>query len=562
MPLPVLLLCFQALPPQFFLSPLPGDTSYLDLPDFGGSPAGPVTRAWAGELTTDRAPDVVLLRGTEVVLLPGPDLYEAALRLPAVANDATIVRGATLSHVATVGAEGLRVWTIDEATQPPGFSATVVDGGANWAGARRVRSFDLNGDTDPDYVGLAADNRTMRVKLSGAGDYQDVAAFTPARAPIDFVIYDRDADGTYEIAVVHVLGLEIFSVTGTQLAAHLASQGSDALVPVRRQAGAPVELAWIRRNTAAGTRYLQLVGPAGLSATTLDLGAMEVAGLAAADFDLDGDEDLALSQRASQALLVLENLTDASAPVAMPFSLVAGVGVHHVATGDVGSADPMNSAAPLWRDIDSDGDLDLLAGIERDQRMLCFRNGAVPSTRPGATHVHVIDGVAETGTDAQLFLDVEYLGGATGPNLKLEVALWERGNVEDTTQSAAIDHQLIAVTEAATIYPVVFDLPGTANGIQSMYAVTIRTVVQAEGATVPFAAGPASTFQFVSTESDPDAPPYFTAIVGSGVPVIVPAYPPGGGEALPGGRDIGVIVPVPDLPDVTPGELPKAPAAP
>ena len=55
MTLPVLLLCLQALPLQLFQSPLPGSTSYLDLPDLGGSPTGPITRAWAGDLTSDRA---------------------------------------------------------------------------------------------------------------------------------------------------------------------------------------------------------------------------------------------------------------------------------------------------------------------------------------------------------------------------------------------------------------------------------------------------------------------------------------------------------------------------
>ena len=265
-------------------------------------------------------------------------------------------------------------WYENTAGDGSAWTIRAVDSTMN--GARGIAVADVDGDGDPDIVASAEfdDKVVFYENLAGTGltwteTQINVALFDGGS---NIVIVDLDGDGKLDVAGV-------------------AEQASNVV--------------WWRNSAGDGSSWTEnFVSPSLASAY----------GIAAADFDFDGDIDLVTAGRASQRADWWENLGDGSSWLQHPIETMTGAG-RSVAVGDVngdGWIDvTMNTDGRLewWRneaihrntpflqtrdvdlssggafdlkaaDLDRDGDLDLVGNGKTADRVVAYRNTAGDGT--------------------------------------------------------------------------------------------------------------------------------------------------------------------------------------
>ncbi|HVS17402.1 MAG TPA: hypothetical protein VMT18_02295, partial [Planctomycetota bacterium] len=178
-----------------------------------------------------------------------------------------------------------------------------------------------------------------------------------------------------EIAARSNLGVRVHSRTGTVLFAQLTGTTEHDMAVVRPYVArvAPyttvetLDKLAIVAPDSSDDEIFRLYGSAG-NEQAFSLGEIGVVGMHAGDYDQDGDFDLAISQRSSHRLYILDNLSYSQAvgekDAADPTFTSDANDRSELRIGEVGSAAmPNNTAQPLLADLTGDGLTDVLMGV-------------------------------------------------------------------------------------------------------------------------------------------------------------------------------------------------------
>ena len=172
---------------------------------------GTFGRAVSARLTPDPQPELVLVDGDRLVVLA--DCFEkfapSVLSLQALELDVVPGAGAGgVDRVAAVTASGLVF--VDHDAFANVFTWTFAGAGP-WAGARSVRSADLDGDGLADLVGVSADGLSVTTLLGSAGggfvDGPSLEVVNPIRACVPL---EWDGDAGLELGFLTDLGVEVY----------------------------------------------------------------------------------------------------------------------------------------------------------------------------------------------------------------------------------------------------------------------------------------------------------------------------------------------------------------
>ncbi|MGE3351763.1 MAG: hypothetical protein AB7O84_08490 [Planctomycetota bacterium] len=370
-------------------------------------------------------------------------------------------------------------------TQP---TASTVAGSSS-ASARQVRVGDLGGGRG-DIVCLNSTGTKVTVFYVAGG-----SATWSAPAGVEcYAVETLDiGGGPRRIFVAASDGLYQLASNVSGPASRVESTSEDAtagfLAVVRLNSGDAEEIAWAFKSN--GDDIVRLYPRAiGSGQGDLDMEDIDIVGLAAGDFDGNGDDELVISQQYRQCFAVLLNQEN--------------FGNHYFSTGLFEGAwvrlqDPNgtengwsestayggNELQPVVTDIDGDGDSDLLAIVEgvasagggtqdeivwiespfkdADLQMLVPLEGGESNLFPGVTLL-----------EAQVEADTTYANGTNTPYTHSQVITWdlawnattgthERGDVaeaDDEVQMPAESDEVLMDLSASTPQAPFFDYGG------------------------------------------------------------------------------------------------------
>ncbi len=531
------------------LQALPGTPSVSVIP----SATATFTRCVAGELSGDLLPEVAILRGSEVLLAFGPGLYDAVLTLPRPANDLAVLPAAIANAKGTlllVNSLGLQRVTFDASTD--GFTTTNLATG-DWADALLVRVADLDGDGDQDIVGLKSNRRDLLFLIGQGGVYSPFPGFSVPQDVFDAVPFDRNGDGICEIGLRSATAVAVFDAGGALLAYHSVAPGGASSAIARVREGNVDELAWVYRPSSAADQVLRMLRASGLS-STLAIGPKGVVAMASGDFDGDADVDLLLSQQDTHDLLLhVHTSTGTGSP---PIYFGTSVSdLYPVPNGGAGSASG-NLAWPVFVDVDLDGDLDLAQPVQQTSDLFVFRTraedeGLLQPTIDAESTYFTFDGSAPSPLTFDVIMPTANVSAAT----HIEYTLWKKPSAALPTEAAAVSTKLYTLHPGVTRYTIAIDIPEPGNGFTAIYFFTQRLVT---GGTSPTNVFPGSAFAFFmrANQSSQENEDYAVGLTGSGPLIVIPTEQVEGGIIIDT-RDIGVVVPEPDVPDTEEGKTPK-----
>ncbi len=505
--------------------------------------SGPFGRCVSARLTPDAIPDAVVLDGLEPVVLIDADPRFAPFELPLAALDLDRVRGAGpggRDALAVVDAGGLRLVRFD----PPSWSFVVdpIAAGA-WAGARKVRAADLNGDGLDDLLGVAADGSTLLQLLAqgSPATFQSGGSAATAFEVRQMCTLQWNADPGLEVAVLSNWGIQVLEPEGTLLAQWPAVMPGGTMARLRQAGQATDRLAWITAWAPPAQQWLMTLAPGGAVNDLLDLGALDAFAAVGGDYDLDGDDDLLVSHHFSNELIWFENQRGSSNPLGPSFALLQQQ-MTLFRVGPPGAGATLNQAWPVVDDLDSDGDLDLLYAAETSMTLELLRGeevaeqAFVPSPTSGTWQV--------TSPSAPGHLILSF---AAPPTLHpqathLEVDVWRRPSLSGAFEASGILHQELALPAS---WPLQLDLalPETGLGFPRIYAIELRQV-QANAAGQVVRAFPPFCGYFAMD------PPTVTALAGEPqtlTQMVVSAIMPASGPTEVGGICVRRIMGPPPL---------------
>ncbi|MFN0244800.1 MAG: hypothetical protein ACKVWV_18085 [Planctomycetota bacterium] len=364
-----------------------------------------ITRSVAGEFTHDGIRSAVTLGGDTVCFVYGPFAHvsTAAVPFPGPVNDIdTLTQGGVdrRDAVVGVGSFGL-VTSFLLGTDPDEFASDEAILGA-WQGARMVRSRNINADGSPDFVGVAADGKTVIVRQNTIGSNTFVestfSCFQPEGSSSevhDVVLAQWDFDADLEIALRTDHGLEVYDKDGTPRRKH-ATPGhhGDAIVAFQGVPGGPEVIAWLVTNAAQNGQDLYasrgtIVPPLQYQgALTFGDGVT----MASADANADGRGDLVVARRGTYRPYLLRNSAESTtgpyfagctAPTPSADFGVLTLG-GSLADPEIEQPADVNEALPLWTDFSNDGIPDLYVPIETSNTFAILDGAATPQS-PGMT---------------------------------------------------------------------------------------------------------------------------------------------------------------------------------
>lgn len=344
-----------------------GDIKHVIEP---GSGSTPYRRTLSGDFDADGNPDVLYQRGNSWDAILGPALYEARQSAIASPIDCDVLRHAEGDRWITLETTGLRErrMAYDVAGAPRWTWTSNVVGGTAWAGASRVRIWSDDG-LEHFVVGLNG-NTVVISKCLLAEDgsslespWPSLPSFVLAQTEpvVGIALFDRNGDGTPELAVRRATRLDIYSITtGARVAFHIEGAGwtANCEAVVRHQGLAQQWLAIISNSTTnPGVQRSAVVGLDGVRSLQL-MTNYDVGAITAARHDSDGLDDLVISCTTHYNLHVVANT--GGAPDASGYA-----GPSFVPTSASTVFCPVspyalpNQATPLAHDFDLDGDIDL-----------------------------------------------------------------------------------------------------------------------------------------------------------------------------------------------------------
>ena len=327
----------------------------------GTSPANRFTRAVTGRFNDDPQLDVfVRRRGAQLYV--NSSMWDAALAIPGVIRGLARLGGTSSTGrdelLVTTGA-GLRAWTRDSAAGE--FVSREIGDDELWGNVMLLTSADLDGLHGDDVVGVSLDGSQAMILLSlGEGTFAPEIVFPLPEAPLGVVACDFGLTGSMSIAFLGPTSVYVTNNVGSPRYT-VPAPGSAVATVVRDGVGE--SLVWIQR---VGQEDVLRVFDHDLVLSESELGNLDAVGIAAWDFDLDGDDDLAVSHRTSWDLRILTNEAGA-------FDVVAP---QLVVTGPPGAADT-NSAWPAIGDLDGDGDDDVFVPVQADEMIFVLLKDAI-----------------------------------------------------------------------------------------------------------------------------------------------------------------------------------------
>jgi len=198
-----------------------------------GSNTSPYRRTLAGDFDADGNPDVLYQRGSTWDLVLGPAVYEARYNAVASPVDCDVLRHEDGDVWITLEPDGLHERRLSyNATATPRWTwaPTTAQGNA-WVGASRVRIWG-NGGLENFVVGLKGNTvivNTCSFPAEGwTLNWNSLPSFVmPQTEPVvGIALFDRDGNGTPELAVRRASRLDIYSITtGARLAFHVEGAG-------------------------------------------------------------------------------------------------------------------------------------------------------------------------------------------------------------------------------------------------------------------------------------------------------------------------------------------------
>lgn len=463
---------------------IPGDPTYGT---FGGQAESfPLSGTWPEEtifgrsliaqLTSDQVADAVVLVGTRLVILSGPDVYAAVIDPARRVIDAAVLPGMSpdgRDALAVTAQRGLSLAWWDEENDKLGQRLLSAP---DWDGTLLVRSADLDQSGTVDLVGLGDDGRTVRSLLAddpAGSSFSEGTGFVLGGSATELLPLQWDGSGPLELAFLTDLGLEVYDRLGNLLELFEFFGPGDVLVVLHESRLGYDRLAWVNTGADDASQFLWVIDQTGVEGP-LQGGPLEVVSGAAADYDMDGDDDLFLVHRTNHEALYLENLHTAAQPLGPTFS--AGIdGLSFFNLGPPGP-NPSQGGWPSFGDLDGDGDPDLFVPVQSTGTAHVLSGETVPHE---AYLPEVLESEFEVFgpiTNGELTLIVKEPDVIPPGNLELELAIWQQ---EDGVRggNAPVSYDL-HYFPLGTGWPprLTFELPETEHYFASIYHLELRMV--------------------------------------------------------------------------------------
>ncbi len=336
-------------------------------------PGGNATygRTLTGDFDGDGNPDVLYQRGTVWDVAIGVGVYEARMESLDSPLDCDVMRHQDRDRWLTLGAAGLETRRMHfvGGTDPWQWMNDAASS-TGWAGASRVRVWSDDG-LEQFVVGLNASSSAILVEkcnLSLNGDTATWSAFasiaiSQTEPVVGIELFDRNGDGTPELAVRRAARLDIYSIiTGARVAFHNEGAGWSAatMAPIRHAGVAQQWLALLSNSTTPGLQRFATVGLDGVRNGKY-LTGRALRAVVAADVSGDGLDDTVWSSSAHYDLTVVTNtggVPDANG-YAGPVYLEESESTIAYPTTPIPPSMLPNHGTPWVSDFDLDGDIDV-----------------------------------------------------------------------------------------------------------------------------------------------------------------------------------------------------------
>lgn len=363
-----LALSIAALPPLSNAAPVHIRKSIAP-PSGGGSPT--YGRTLTGDFDGDGNPDVLYQRGAMWDVAIGVGLYEARMESLDSPLDCDVMRHQDGDRWLTLGATGLELRRMQFVGGSNPWQWTgEAESSAGWAGASRVRVWSDDG-LEQFVVGLNASSSAILVEkcnLSVLGDTASWSAFTSltisqTEPAVGIELFDRNGDGTPELAVRRAGRLDIYSIiSGARVAFHNEGAGWSAasMASIRHAGVAQQWLALLSNSNTPGLQRFVTVGSDGVrNGKYLTDRALHA--VVAADVSGDGLDDMVWSSSAHYDLAVVTNtggVPDGNG-YAGPVFVAASESTVEYPEDALSPPTLPNHGTPWVSDFDVDGDIDV-----------------------------------------------------------------------------------------------------------------------------------------------------------------------------------------------------------
>ncbi len=434
---------------------------------------GSFTRTDSGDLDGDAVPDVVVLDGTQPVILFAVDEWVSQVPSSVVANDLAVVRGiapVAVDDIAVVGPAGLtRLWFDATSEQ---FVSVLADATA-WVGAKVVVAGDVDGDGDDDLVGIGADGTTILRKQNNVTGLISLPSFVTSAQASDLVLLQWDLDLPLEIAVLNANGVEILDDTGAPATSWTHPLAGGAITRLKQAGQARDRLAWITVWAPPAQQLLMVLAQGGAT-DIVDLGALDTIAIENGDYDLDGDDDLLISHRVSHELVWLENERSPTSPSGPSFTANPD-GTKLFRVGPPATQAPMNDARPLLADLDLDGDLDVFFPCEQTMFYEVLRGEARNEAQWRPTTGVTVWQDPAPGVPATLTFPISSPVQASAAQDEFEIEIWRRSHLGTWLDQDIVSSTYVARPASGSV-SVTVAIPETSAVFEDVYMIQVRTV--------------------------------------------------------------------------------------
>ncbi len=239
--------------------------------------------------------------------------------------------------------------------------------GAN-SGPDSLVAADVNGDSQPDLVVVLNNQNQVRAYINTGGAFSQGAQTGTGAEPVSLKAADLDNDGDTDFVVANRDG-NSFSVITNSAGAFSSSSFAAGTEP---RDAAPIDLNGDGLFEVAVSNHddrsitIHAAGSYGITQTIFVNAVTRPEGLAVADFDGDGDSDLAAA------------LSDDAFSLAATYTNTAG----SLATGPSAITNGANSGDIIAADFDLDGDADLITA-NQDSNNVSVMDNTGGSFAPG-----------------------------------------------------------------------------------------------------------------------------------------------------------------------------------
>lgn len=324
------------------------DGSFIAGPDL---PLEPFHGIDAVDLDGNLTPEVVVLRGSSLIVYPDPDINDTYV---VVAEDAlSFAAGSKDDGPVLVFTSPAGLFSV--AFEEQAYTVELLSDSTLWRSASTVRVDDKEGLVGVDLL----QHTFFFSEFTGSGAGLPQVLFTLGPAMRDVRLLDWDGVGTREIAILTSNGLQLRSRSGAVFFARGALVPGDAIAVVRSSPQSD-GLAWVTRNNSGQALLLLFhFSFAGAYQGPTALGSEVFASASSADIDGDGDGDLVLARTSTSTIDIVENR---SAPGTWtppsPPSGAFGAGISAQIDLGLGADSPASGqvlCANLFNDHDSAG---------------------------------------------------------------------------------------------------------------------------------------------------------------------------------------------------------------